>query len=123
MIFELTYSWYEEHHYHLFEAPDKTQEEWEDDCKKAIQEVGEAYIEQGKNGWVSADQWIVLAAQKLSEYGYTPVRSLTWGYWGPSIIERDDDAKWEGIVGKNLHSKALAKNKELRAEMDKEILE
>ena len=75
---------YEEKDSFLFESKEKTEEDWAIDCKKAIKEVGESYLQKQKADemWVCSSDWIEMASEKLKEYGYQSVKPASWGYWG-----------------------------------------
>jgi len=102
----------------------KTKEQFEEDCVKAIREIGKKYIDE-ERGWISAREWIKIAAEKMKDYGYKPVDTITWGHSGSDIIGdydiddsfnielrpiSEDDKEWKKIVGDVLFEKSLEKN-------------
>lgn len=117
-VYEFYWSWYEEFCPLLFSnKEDKTEIEWELDCKRAIKECGEEYLKQEKS-WAGANNWIEFSTHKLIEYGYERVVPITFGHFGSYIIEHyddidDDDIKWKEIIGDELFRKTIEHNKEL----------
>ena len=92
MIFELSWSWYEEYRPILFEGPDKTEDEWKYDCLAALRACFDEYMT-SPQGWASLPDWIEVAAVKLAEYGYRQFKPVKCGFWGCYLPkDRDDDA-------------------------------
>ena len=69
MIFEFSWSWHEDYCPILLEGPEKTKEEFEVDCKKAMSESFDEYMKKEKS-WASLPRWIEIASIKLEDYGY-----------------------------------------------------
>ena len=88
MIFEFYWSWYEDYSPTLFEGEDKTQEEWEKDCKKALADSFDEYMEK-ESGWAQLPTWIKCACTKLEEYGYKLVSPVKYGLFGLYIPQED----------------------------------
>lgn len=124
MIYKMEWNDYDSAIDYLFEHDDKTEEQFKADCIKAIRAVGEKYLSD-ENGWISAPDWIEIAAKKMIDYGYRPVNPITWSHFGSDIIgdfEYDEDyrlritpiskgdEKWKEIVGGDLFKKSLEKN-------------
>ena len=127
-VYEFYWNWYEEYSPTLFShKEDKSELEWELDCKRAIKECGEEYLKQEQN-WAGAQNWIGFATHKLIEYGYELITPITFGHWGSFIIEHEvneeglgeDDIKWKEIVGDELFKKAIEHNIKLNKELYKE---
>ena len=112
VIFELSWSWYEDYSHWLFEHPTKTQRDFEKDCQKALREFGDEYL-QSEKSWASAMNWIEFITSKLPVYGYKAIKTKEWGFWGGYILE-DDDKDWAKLVGKELFEKALKHNNKLQ---------
>ena len=123
MIYKMYWVDYDSVEDHLFEHSDKTKKEFEDDCIKAIRDVGEKYLNE-EDGWISAQGWIKMASEKLIDYGYKKVDPIKWGFFGNDIIgdqyidndfnivqsTGEGDDEWKKIVGDNIFEKALDKN-------------
>ena len=132
MIFQLAWSWYEEYRHWLFENNDKTQEEFDADCKRAIRECGEEYLK-SEESWIGAPDWIEYASNKLLEYGYKAVCPVNFEHFGTYIIEheerkkldgsidiREDDMEFKEIIGEELYNKAVEINKKIDEKIHKE---
>jgi len=111
-VFNFLWHDYEEQDNHLFFHPDKTEESFKEDCKKALIEVGDSYIE-NEESWITLFDWISLASKKMEEYGYLPITPIVFSLWGNYIIEADQDEAeiLEEVVGSRLLNKAIDKNK------------
>ena len=124
MTYRLAWSWHEESVEWLLEHPDKTENEFKEDCIRALREVGKDYINKTEC-WIGAPDWIEEAFKKLIEYGYKdaePEVVGTFSHFGSYILEGlmnddntepEDDKKWKEIVGNELYDKAVKKNREL----------
>jgi hypothetical protein len=123
MIYKLYWIDYDNVIDHLLEHSDKTKEQFEEDCIKAIRDVGEKYLGE-ELGWISAEKWISMAAEKLIDFGYKKVDTINWGHFGSDIIGNQtidddfnivqftdsDDEEWRKIVGDSFFEKALKTN-------------
>jgi hypothetical protein len=125
MIYEMNWSDYDSYSCFLLEHYiNKTKEQFEEDCIKAIREIGKKYLDE-EDGWISAGEWLKIAAEKMKDYGYRPVDTITWGHSGSDIIGdydiddnfnielrpiTQDDREWKKIVGDVLFEKSLEKN-------------
>ena len=111
-VFNFLWHDYEEQDNHLFSHPNKTEEEFRGDCKKALIEVGDTYMD-NEESWITLFDWISLASVKMEEYGYTIIKPITFSLWGNYIIEagQDEAEILEEVVGSRLLQKAIDKNK------------
>lgn len=92
MIFEFCWTWHEDYCPILFEGPEKTREEFIADCKKAMAECFDEYLEQIDNHrWASLPDWIEIAAVKLEDYGYKIFKPITFGYFGLYLPKEEND--------------------------------
>ena len=91
MIFEFSWSWYEDYCPILLEGPEKTQPEFEADCKKAMAESFDTYMEDPdqEGRWVQLPYWVEYAAKKLEDYGYKIFKPIEFGCFG-LYIPKDD---------------------------------
>lgn len=133
-VFELSWTDYEDYRPHLFIGPvTKTEKDWEEDCKRALRECGEEYIDQ-ENGWIGANLWIEFALKKLGEYGYKHIHTTRWDFCGGAILgdgyvdgeradEGDDEKDWRKVVGDDLLDKAVEHNKNMGLDRKKEMEE
>lgn len=119
-VFNFLWKDYEEQNSHLFSHPDKTEEQFREDCKKALIEVGDNYMDQ-EEGWVTLYEWISFASKKMEEYGYISIYPITFSLWGNYIVEEDDEAsKLKEVVGDRLVQRAIKRNKEIEENNFKE---
>ena len=88
MIFEFCWSWYEDYCPILLEGPEKTKEEFEVDCKKAMAESFDEYMVQ-EDSWAQLPTWVEFASIKLEDYGYKIFRPISFGCFG-LYIPKDD---------------------------------
>jgi hypothetical protein len=125
MIYEMNWADNDSYSCFLLEHDiNKTKEQFGEDCIKAIREIGKKYLEK-ECGWISAREWIKIAAEKMKDYGYRPVTPITWGHSGSDIIGdydiddnfnielrpiQEDDKEWKKIVGDVLFEKSLERN-------------
>jgi hypothetical protein len=121
-VFNFLWHDYEEQDNHLFSHPDKTEEQFREDCKRALIEVGDSYMDNQVESWVTLFDWVSIASKKLEEYGYTKINPITFSLWGNYIIEEDRDefGILKDIVGERLISKAVSKNKIIQEKVYKE---
>ena len=91
MIFEFSWSWYEDYCPILLEGPEKIKEEFEADCKKAMAEVFDKYMEQMKkeDSWAQLPRWVEVASVKLEDYGYKIFKPVRFGCFGLYIPKND----------------------------------
>jgi hypothetical protein len=120
-VFNFLWQDSEEQDNHLFYHPDKTEEQFQEDCKKALVEVGDIYID-NEESWITLFDWVNIAAIKLEEYGYTRITPILFSLWGNYIIEEDRDEvdKLEEAVGNRLLQKAISRNTEIEKKAFKE---
>ena len=96
MIFEFSWSWYEDYRPTILEGPDKTQEEFEEDCKKAMKECFNSFMktQEKEDMWAGLSDWVEFAAKKLEDYGYKIVKPICVNYWGlylPKHYDKGDE--------------------------------
>ena len=120
-IYEFYWSWYEDYQPTLFSSlEEKSIEQWQEDCKKALREVGEKYLKE-EDGWASAPHWIKKAGEVLVKYGYKEVSPISFGHFGSYIINHEEDdnyhdeegGRWKELVGEDLYNKAVEHNRKL----------
>ena len=121
MVFKLSWSWYEDHNFWLFESQTKTTEEFDADVESLLKKYADEYMAQEKS-WVMVPSWIKYVAEKLTSLGYVAVEPHTWGFWGGYILGDDkarnkEDLAWGKIVGKKLLDKAVKHNAIIKKEM------
>ena len=87
MIFEFNWNWFEDYCPNLFEHPDKTAEEFEVDCKKALRECFDEYMKD-QDAWVGVNDWVEFACGTLKSYGYIPVVTVSYGLFGGYIVDK-----------------------------------
>jgi len=118
-LFELGYSDWEDWGQWLFLHDNKTQDEFEQDCKDMFVKYGEEYINKD-DCWVSASDWAGFAMEHMGELGYAVPERLHFGFREEMIIDgrgRDEQYNWQKIVGDKLYNMAIKKNKEIEEEM------
>lgn len=120
MIFEFSWSWYEDYSPFIFEGPEKTEEEWKQDCIQALKDVGETVLKD--DSWAGASGWVESACSALENKGYKRVKPVSFGVFGAYIIEGDDedDKEFGELVGEELYQKAIEHNRLISEEMHKE---
>lgn len=96
-IFEFYWSDYDEHCPYLFEHINKTKEEFEADCKRAMIESFNGYMEQ-EHGWAGVSDWVKYSCKKLEEYGYKKVCPITFGFFGGYIVKEIDQIEDENLM-------------------------
>ena len=125
MIFDFYWSWYEDYQPHLLEGEDKTREEFEADCIRALTETFDNYILNVGDTWAGLPDWIDMAAVKMIDYGYKTVKPMCFGKFGlylprteMEIDEEENDlAEFsEQIKAMKKHNDAL--DEELYSEKD-----
>jgi len=91
MIFEFSWSWYEDYCPVLLEGPEKTQPKFEADCKKAMAESFDTFMEEAKKRdmWAQLPRWAEVAAKKLEDYGYKIIKPISFDCFG-LYIPKDD---------------------------------
>ncbi len=91
MIFEFSWSWYEDYCPILLEGPEKTPAEFEADCKKAMAESFDDYMKEAKlqDTWAQLPNWVEVATIKLEDYGYKIFDPIKFGCFG-LYIPKDD---------------------------------
>ncbi len=123
MIFEFYWTWHEDYSPILLEGPDKTREEFIADCKKAMAESFDGYIEQIDNDrWASLPDWIEIAAVKLEDYGYKIFKPIAFGYFGLYLPKEEDDEyynKEEDALPE--FTKQITKMKKHNTEVEKDL--
>ena len=82
MIFNFYWSWYEDNYSHILESEDKTQEEFEEDCNRALKESFDKYISEVGDTWAGLPDWIEYSIKKLEEDGYKAIEPVKFGYFG-----------------------------------------
>jgi hypothetical protein len=123
MLFNFTWTWYEDYWSTLFEHPTKTRREFRKDCIRALREVGNKYIDE-EQGWISANGWMESTVSKLLEYGYVIPQQAGFMFFGGYILDdkeihNRETRKWGHIVGKKLLDKAMQKNAKIEAKLRK----
>lgn len=89
MIFEFYWAWYEDYQPHILEGKEKTQEEFEADCKKALRESFDDYLANVGDAWAGLPEWTEAAVLKMQNYGYTIVYPMKFGYCGLDMPKTD----------------------------------
>ena len=90
MIFEFYWSWHEDYCPYLFEHTDKTEEEFNSDCIRAMTECFDKYMQEHDDWWASISDWVEYACTKLQDYGYTRVKPIRFGLFGGYIVSKED---------------------------------
>ena len=120
-IYNLSWSWHEDYCPHnFFHAEDKSQSDFEDDVKSLFEKYLDGYIENNEH-WIGASDMFDFIATKLPELGYEKFEHIDVNAFGAYIIEDKDgdDKEFADKFLTNDHfEKILAKNKQLREEMD-----
>lgn len=128
-VYRMSWSWYEDHQYHLFSHPKSSKVKFEKDVISLLRKYGDEYIDQ-VDGWVGASDWISYVADKLPELGYKPVTIIGWNFFGGYILgggmgasrtHDEEGAAWKKIIGPKLMAKALAKNKNIQLNMRRRL--
>jgi len=89
MIFEFSWSDYETYIPYILEGEEKTREEFEADCNKALKESFDEYMSNVGGCWASLDGWTSYAVRKIQEYGYTLIKPMSFGYSGLALPKHD----------------------------------
>ncbi len=121
MIFEFSWSWYEDYSPHLFESNDKTKAEFEADCKKAMVECFDDYMSDDNKGWAAVPDWIDRACDKLEEFGYDRIKPTHFGLFGGYIVDENDITDDEFKDFPEQMKKMSDYNTAFRKEMDKDM--
>ena len=94
MVFEFSWSDYEDYHPYILDGEDKTQEEFEADCNKALKESFSEYMAVVGDYWAGLTDWTKYAVAKMEDYGYTLVKPMKFGYSGLHIPKTDRYCEW-----------------------------
>ena len=89
MIFEFSWSWFEDYRPYILEGPTKSQKEFEDACKKAMKESFDEYMNSINDMWAGLPDWIEFAVNKMEEYGYKKAEIIKFGYFGLYLPKTD----------------------------------
>lgn len=140
MIFDLYWADVDSQESFLFEK-DSSLEEFILDCNLALKRAGDKIIKQAvwggnqKKAWITAADWVRLAAKELEEMGYFPIRPKRYGLSGYIIddplevsVNYINDSSVEtptfsNIVGEELLKRVIAHNASIREEQDRERTE
>ena len=128
MIFELSWSWYEDYVPYLFEHPTKTHEEFIADVKALLKKYGPAYLAKSEEDkhFIGAQEWIKFTVPLFEELGYKAVLPKRFDIFGTSApigvgygddSLDDDELEFGKIVGMELLEKAVAANKRIDAQL------
>lgn len=121
MVFEFYWTWYEDYSPILLEGPEKTEDEFAEDCKKAMKECFNDYLKKTATDevWASLPDWIEFASHKLETYGYRIFRPVKFGYFGLYLPKEDDDFKEENDMPE--FNEEIKKMKKYNSEFDKNM--
>ena len=89
MIFNFSWSDYDCYQPHIFEGEERTSEEFEADCNKALKESFDEYMSILDDSWASLSYWMEYALVKMEDYGYKRVKPMEFGYCGLEIPKHD----------------------------------
>ena len=111
-IFELSYTWYEDHNSTFLVGPDMPEEDFNNLCKSLLPRAGKRAIKNAvKNGedmWLGWDDVIKALAEILKGHGFEEAEIKSFSCWGSTIIRKsiyeDINEYKEGIkmLGKSL---------------------
>jgi hypothetical protein len=90
----------------LFEHDSKTPEQFEEDCHKAIQEVGGSVIE-NEDFIVEVYDWLEAILSVLESWGYKRVRPAKVSFYSERLNYVSEDSEWRKEVGVELYDKAV----------------
>ncbi len=122
MIYEFYWSWYEEYTPWLFEHDSKTQEEFEDDCKKIMLESFDEYMtSRGEYDWAGVSDWMEFSLDRFANYGYAKVKPIAWGLFGGFIVKDENNKEVLKDFPKEIFNKMVKWNKSLEASTDKGV--
>ncbi|MFW6009051.1 MAG: hypothetical protein ACOCP8_07300 [archaeon] len=82
------YSFEEDNHNLLIHDKKKTEEEFAEDCRKAMRDSFDKYMEQEKV-WANIKDWTNFACKELEKQGYQRIDPTTFSYFGGSIVSDD----------------------------------
>ena len=119
--------------HNLIHEINKTQEEFESDCKKALIDSFEEYRLQ-EQGWIGIDSMISFAVEyMIKNMGYARPEEISYGFFNSMIIRgecfeegkmREDDQAVLEVVGQDIFNKILDHNNEIENSIydkDKEV--
>ncbi len=89
MIFEFSWSDYDCYHPYIFEGEERSREEFEADCNKALKESFDKYMSNVENTWAGLDRWMEYSIVKMEGYGYTLIKPMAFGYSGLALPKSD----------------------------------
>jgi len=93
MIFEFSWSDYEEYKPYILEGKERSREEFEKDCNKALKESFEEYLSNVEFMWAGLPDWMEYAVIKMEDYGYKIIKPMQFGYCGLCIPKTDKYSK------------------------------
>ena len=126
-IYNFYWSEYEGYSPHiLIHDITKTQEEFENDCKKAIIDSFEDYIKQ-EDSWIGIDRMISFAVDYMvKNMGYTQPEEISFGFYNAMIINGEiyEDGKMNeydqavlDLVGQEIFDRILNHNQEIESNL------
>lgn len=89
MIFEFSWSDYEDYIPYILEGEERSREEFEADCNKSLKESFDDYMSNIDYRWAGLPIWIEYAVVKMEDYGYKRVKPLSFGYCGLCLPKTD----------------------------------
>jgi len=110
MIYELSYSWYEDYSPSFFDPPPgvvHTQDEWQSLCDSLLDEAASRAIAKMPDQYVGWDEIVLEVGVMLTERGYSLAARCKANYWGACIIR---DAEDRGPLSTQSFEKIIAHN-------------
>lgn len=121
MIFELSWSWYEEYNPYLFEGPEVSKDEWNELCKKVLVSCFDEYMTESVKGWACLPDWIEFAVPKMAMQGYKQIKPVSCAFWGCFLPRTDKLREEEKEMPEFIDQ--IATMKKYNDKMDKELYE
>ncbi len=118
-LFELSWSWYEDHIYYLYTHPDQThtKEKFNEDVNFLCKKYALEYIKSEKKTWAGFCGLIQYISDKMVELNYESVNMVSANLWGGYILDSKKDSdykKCEEFIGEELAKEFIKHNVKVR---------
>lgn len=128
MIFRLYWAWWDSYWEAFFQhedgpLTDKTESEWQEDCKRALLSCFDEYLAQEK-GMPSVVRWFEFGISSIESVGYKKVDLPTFSYTGTDIVyaeDRSDIAALKTLFGEEWIRKMAEASEHRKKEIDERL--